>query len=118
MTKTLLIDFDGVIHSYTSRFTSPEEILDGPVEGAIEALERYTDHFDVYIFSTRCQYDKAIDAMRKWLLKHGLSEITLGHVFFTCEKIPAWVMLDDRAITFKGDFPTPQEIQTFKPWNK
>ena len=36
--RTVLVDFDGVIHSYTSPFTTPDEIKDPPVPGAFEWL--------------------------------------------------------------------------------
>jgi hypothetical protein len=33
------------------------------------------------------------------------------------EKPPAFVGIDDRVLTFKGVWPTVEEIQNFKPWN-
>ena len=33
MRKTVVLDFDGVIHEYKSRWISPGIISDGPVEG-------------------------------------------------------------------------------------
>jgi hypothetical protein len=34
------------------------------------------------------------------------------------EKPPALVTIDDRAITFTGEWPAMAELLAFKPWNK
>ena len=33
-------------------------------------------------------------------------------------KPPAFVTLDDRALTFTGEWPAVAELRGFKPWNK
>ena len=51
--KDICVDFDGVIHSYTSGWKGIDVIPDPPVEGAIEALHIYCQHFNVNIYSAR-----------------------------------------------------------------
>lgn len=41
--QTICVDFDGVLHSYTSRFTVPDEVLDRPTPGALGWLEDMID---------------------------------------------------------------------------
>ena len=54
MTKpTLVLDFDGVIHSYTSGWKGADVIPDPPVDGAIAFMLGALLHFDVVIFSSR-----------------------------------------------------------------
>ena len=119
---TVAVDFDGVLHSYTSPWVNAETIPDPPVPGAIEWLREIVKDFQVIIFTTRGKTDAGRAAVIAWLLKHGLHEAMAGGVSFpvTAEKPPALVYLDDRAIRFEGPgtFPTAQQIHAARPWNK
>lgn len=120
--KTIAIDFDGVIHSYTSPWTKAEEITDPPVPGAIEFLKDliYSEKWDVCIFSTRNETEAAVDAMRRWLRKYSSPDDLhfIDRIRFPIKKPSAFVGLDDRVITFTGTWPSYQELEKFKPWNK
>ena len=59
----LCLDFDGVIHSYTSGWKGADVIPDPPVDGALDFLERASAHFDVQIFSSRSNQPGGIEAM-------------------------------------------------------
>jgi hypothetical protein len=126
MNKPILcLDFDGVIHSYTSGWKGAAIIPDPPVEGAIAFMLGALHHFHVVIFSSRSNQPGGESAMRSWLRMHagaawhetpagpGLEDIE-----FVDEKPAAFITLDDRAITFNGTWPTIAELQAFKPWNK
>ena len=113
---TICIDFDGVIHSYTSGWQGIDKIPDPPVDGALEALKVYTGYFDVCIYSSRSKEQVGIDAMLKWLIKHGLEMGYLGRIRFPTQKPAAFITIDDRAICFEGRFPHPKEILSFQPW--
>ena len=52
----LSLDFDGVIHSYTSGWQGPRTIPDAPVPGALRFLIEAQRRFQVAIFSSRGQY--------------------------------------------------------------
>lgn len=131
MTKdkpTLCLDFDGVIHSYVSGWQGYDVISDPPVEGAIEFLLEAVNHFDVCIFCARSETDRGIRAMQAWLSKHeavywkehpnlSLPKTTLlMNIDFPRKRPPAFVTLDDRAITFTGKFPSMQTLKRFQPW--
>ena len=121
----LCLDFDGVIHSYTSGWKGADVIPDEPVEGAIGFLIEAVQTFDVCIFSSRSNQKGGISAMKKWLKEHSGNcwyESPCGagieDVRFVTEKPPAMVSIDDRCITFTGEWPSVESLLMFKPWNK
>jgi hypothetical protein len=116
--KSLCIDFDGVIHLYTRSFKAHDIIEDEPHPQAFKALEEYLTRFQVYIYSSRSSSPEGIEAMRKWFREHKCSESVLRQLIFSEKKPPAVVYLDDRGWCFNGKFPTVEEIDDFKPWNR
>lgn len=124
--KIICVDFDGVLHSYKSGWKGADRIPDPPVAGdsiwsnAIDWLEDMIAYpeFIICIFSSRSHYFSGRQAMKKWLRKYGLCEEALKKLRFPKEKPAAFVTIDDRAIVFKGEFPTVANILDFKPWNK
>jgi hypothetical protein len=121
----LCLDFDGVIHSYSSGWKGADVIPDPPVDGAIAFMLGALDHFDVSIFSSRSNQSGGIAAMQKWLRHHAGNtwyETPLGpgleDIKFPTEKPAAMVSIDDRALTFDGTWPSIESLKTFKPWNK
>jgi 5'(3')-deoxyribonucleotidase len=113
---TVAVDFDGVLHSYTSPWVNATTIPDPPVPGAIEWLTVIAHDFDVVIFTTRGETIEGQVAVLEWLRNHGLNGIQIKAV--TARKPPALVYIDDRAWRFEGTFPTADEIHRAKPWNK
>lgn len=113
----LSLDFDGVLHSYTSRWKGPAIVSDPPTEGAAEALQHYLTHFDVQIFSSRSHQDGGIIAMRDWCLQH-FGDAIASELGFPCYKPPALIGLDDRILTFQGTWPSVATLRAFRPWNK
>ena len=126
MSKPILcLDFDGVVHSYTSRWQGATVIPDDPTDGAIEFMLAALHDFDVVIFSSRSNQKGGTEAMRNWLKRHAGNcwyESPCGpgleDVRFVTEKPPALVTLDDRASTFTGTWPKVADLLAFKPWNK
>ena len=117
MSKPILcLDFDGVIHSYTSGWQGADKILDPPVEGAKEFLQDALQHFKVVIYSSRSVYADGPKAMREWMDSYGLDPF--HEIEMPLHKPPAFVTIDDRAITFTGKWPSIGELVDFKPWNK
>ena len=133
MNKPILcVDFDGVVHLYTTKWTDALTISDGPVPGALRWLWKATEWFDVQIYSSRSKTPGAIQAMRDWMMHHALEEFGLNHpmtdapkevpypIDFATEKPAAFLTIDDRAVCFEGDWEglEPADLLNFKPWNK
>ena len=114
--RTLLLDFDGVIHSYTSGWVQHNVIPDPPVPGAFAFIAEAVLFFEVAIYSSRSSKTMGIEAMRAWFTDHGLSAEVLEQLTFPLEKPPAFVTLDDRAITFTGVFPSMADLDRFRTW--
>lgn len=112
--RTICVDFDGVLHSYTSPWVDAETIPDPLVPGAVAFLREAVEHYQVIIFSTRAKTVAGVLAMRAYLNAHGLGDVTplLGYSY---EKVPALAYIDDRAWRFAGTFPTMQDIAA-QPW--
>lgn len=117
MEKTVVFDFDGVIHSYTSGWLGETTISDPPVPGIREALkEIHGAGYEVVVVSTRCATEKGKGAIEAWLYNNGLRE----YIDKVCkEKLPAIDYIDDRAICFDGHPENLlKKIQSFEPWYK
>lgn len=118
---TIAIDFDGVIHDYRSSFTSVDEVLDPPVEGALDFITTLLHaHYRVIIFSTRCReypgHEGGTEAIKKWLVKHGMQEPYMELLEFSAEKHAAILYIDDHGWQFRGTFPSLTEIENFTTW--
>lgn len=85
MKPIISIDFDGVIHSYTSGWKGPRTIPDEPVPGALEFLVHALDCFNVAIFSSRSRYIGGRRAMKRWL---HTNYVYLGTRLDT--EVPSW----------------------------
>lgn len=118
MTKTICVDFDGVLHSYVSGWQGFDVISDPPVMGAFDWLSCLIadDRFRVCVYSSRSAHRSGIEAMKRWFAKHGLAKDEIDGIEFPEKKPPAWITLDDRAICFEGVFPTADEVDNFLPW--
>jgi len=123
VTKTISIDFDGVIHRY-SKGWHDGTIYDEPMEGAFEYIKRLMDEgYCVYVLSTRSPRQ-----IKKWLDYHlwrwdSFSDNDQAVFYsFKPEVIPFWVKtwqkqrilgitnrklpavayIDDKAVRFEG----------------
>ena len=119
MSKPILcLDFDGVIHSYSSGWKGADVAPDPPVAGAIEFIRSALDHFDVQIYSSRSGQPGGINAMQDWMLAHSDDYRLVQAVGWPDVKPAAFVTIDDRALTFEGTWPAIDSLKAFKPWNK
>lgn len=107
--RTLLIDLDGVLNTYTGGYDP--DFIPPMRDGAKEFLAALAPNFELKLFTTR-----APELAQKWLhdnqISHFFSEVTNI-------KKPAWLLIDDRCLTFKGDYEIiTEKILKFTPWYK
>lgn len=129
----LCLDFDGVLHSYTSGWKGAATIPDPPVAKMVPFLERAIAEFDVQIFSSRTGEEGGVDAMKQWLEYHVFDHFggamadppeleraiaIRDAISWPTEKPQAMVTLDDRAIQFNGEWPSIAWLKAFQPWYK
>lgn len=114
MKKTVVFDFDGVIHKYSKGYQDGS-IYDSPNENIKELIDNLrTNNYEVVVVSTRCNTEQGIQSISKYLADNN---ITVDKV---CkEKPPAMVYIDDRAICYDPlDKNILNEILKFKPNQK
>ena len=111
----LIVDFDGVLHSYSSGWKGIDVIPDPPVPGAQEFTKNALAHFRIAVFSSRSEKPEGIQAMQTWMEQH---QFPVSELEFPITKPPAFLTLDDRGWQFNGSFPDVQELLDFIPWWK
>jgi hypothetical protein len=115
MKQTIILDFDGVVHSYTSGWKGADVIPDPPTPGAKEAILKLREKYVVVICSSRSHQFGGIAAIRAWLDKHGIYVDDVPE-----HKPPHVCVIDDRALRFEGDWQAVLDgiERASVPWNK
>ena len=107
--KTILIDLDGVLNSYTGDFN--KDLIPPIKRGAKNFLKKLAGKFSIRIFTTR---NKLLTA--KWLIENDIDKYIED---ITNTKDLAWLYIDDRCLTFNDDFSDLiNRIDNFKPYYK
>ena len=102
----ILIDLDGVLNSYKGDYK--ENHIPKPQKGVWEFLEDLSKNYIIKIFTTRKK-----NLVEPWLKKHNLDKYIND---ITNVKEPAFLYVDDRSITYSGDYKELQRaIIDFKP---
>ena len=122
----LCLDFDGVVHSYTSGWKGVDKIPDPPVEGVFEFILMASTLFEIKIFSSRSAQREGRVAMENWFIHYGTlwdekNQIVEGEypkVDFPEHKPAAFISIDDRVVLFKGEWPNVFDLRKFKPWHQ
>ena len=107
--KTILIDLDGVLNTYVGKYD--KNIIPPLRQGAFDFLKKLSSDFRILLFTSR---DSSL--AKKWIkdnkLNHYIEDVTNI-------KEPSYLMVDDRCLTFRGDYDDiKKEIDSFKPWYK
>lgn len=125
MSKTLVLDFDGVCHQYTSPWKGYTVISDPPVPGVFEFIQEAQKHFRVAIYSTRSNIPAGREMMKRWfrswaekLLPEGTDLDFLEDLYYPIEKPAAFLNIDDRGYHFTGEWPDMEFLLNFRPWNR
>jgi len=104
---TVCIDLNGVLDMYSG--WKGEGHMDPPRPGADWFLAELSQDYKVVVFTTQ-----PAEQVWEWLREHRLAE-WVDEV--TDRKVPAVAYIDDRAVTFRGDFEeTLREIRAFRPY--
>ena len=107
--KTILVDLDGVLNTYTGKFD--ENFIPPIKEGARELITDLSENYKIVIFTTRNSF-----LASKWIVENGLGEYVEN---VTNVKEPAYLIVDDRCINFDGDYSKlKNKIDNFKVWYK
>lgn len=97
--RCISFDFDGVIHSYVSKWVAPEIIPDPPVEGMKEEIELLKKKGrGIIINSSRARTVAGKMAIREYMDKNNIP-----YDYITSTKMPSVVYVDDRAMLFDGE---------------
>lgn len=117
--KTIALDFDGPINSYTSGWMDGNPALpDLPTEGAFDFIRTlFQAKYEVVIHSTRAR-GEGVDRIKRWLRGHGLEEQYVQAIVVTDRKPPAMVYIDDRGFRFEGKWPTVKELAVLETPHK
>lgn len=107
MPKIISIDLDGVLNTYNGKFEHNK--LSPIKEGAFEFLRDLAKDYSIEIFTVRDN-----ELTKEWLIENNLMRFVNN---ITNKKNPyASVILDDRAITFNGDYTNAyNQIINFQP---
>ena len=113
----LCVDFDGVIHDYKHGWQGGK-IYGSVTPGFFDWLSLALPLFRVVVYSSRSKDSGMIDAMRDWLIKENAGNELPDGISFSHEKPPAFLTIDDRALTFRGDWSEfmPAKLMQFRPW--
>lgn len=68
--RILCLDFDGVLHSYSSGWKGASVIPDPPTPNALQFLIMALERFEVHILSSRSHQWGGKRAMKEWLRQH------------------------------------------------
>jgi hypothetical protein len=104
----LCLDFDGVIHSYTSGWKGANVIPDPPVQGTADFIAQAVNHFRVAVFSSRSNQPGGVAAMKVYVHRllvaqhQGDGTDIFDQLEWPTEKPAAFVTIDDRALCFTG----------------
>ena len=109
MQKTILLDLDGVLNKYDGNYD--KEYIPPIKEGAYELIKELYQNYKIVIFTVRNSL-----IVSKWLIENGLDKYVEN---VTNIKGPAYLIIDDRCINFKGDYKRlKKEIEKFNVWYK
>lgn len=111
--KTIVFDFDGVIHSYKSGWKGIDIIPDEPVQGIKDAIvEIRKAGYYVAVVTTRATDMKGAEAVWAYLKKHDIKVDSVGSM-----KPPAICYIDDRGLKFDGKTDKLlEQIENFHSW--
>lgn len=81
MKKTVVFDFDGVIHSYKSGWKGMSVISDPPVPGIGKAISKLRSAgYEIVVVSTRCASVDGMTAVKQYLANNNIFVDTVSDI--------------------------------------
>ena len=109
MKKTILIDLDGVLNTYTGNFD--KNFIPPIKDGAFDFLKQLSQEYQIKLFTTR---NKILAS--KWISENKLEDFIDD---ITNIKELSYLYIDDRCINFNGNYKDlTNQIEQFKVWYK
>lgn len=104
-THQIAIDFDGVIHKNSKGFYDGT-VYDEPIEGALEAIKKLSQQYEIVIFTAKAKPDRPLvngktgsELIWDWLKKYDIQQYIKK---VTSEKPRAVLYIDDKGIRFES----------------
>ena len=114
--RTISIDFDGVIHNDYLGWNDGT-IYGDPIDGSIEAIKSLSEKYTLILFTAKAKPDRPLvdgktgaELIWIWLKKHGISNCFKE---ITAEKPRCLFYIDDKAIRFQNWNQAINDIQMF-----
>jgi hypothetical protein len=115
-TKTIAIDFDGVIHSFEFGFHDGT-IYGTPLPGSLESIKKIAEKYKIVIYTAKAKKDRPLingktgtELVWEWLKKYKIDTLIAD---VTAEKPRAVCYIDDKAIQFINWNQTLNDLSTF-----
>ena len=115
-TKTIAIDFDGVIHSFEFGFHDGT-IYGTPLPGSLESIKKIAEKYKIIIYTAKAKKDRPLingktgtELVWEWLKKYEIDTLIAD---VTAEKPRAICYIDDKAIQFINWNQTLNDLSTF-----
>lgn len=107
--KTILLDIDGVLNFYNGEYI--ENFIPPIRPDAKDFLDKLSKTCKIKLFTSR-----DINLAEKWVKENNIQKYIKE---ITNTKEPAWLIIDDRCISFNGNFDDlNKNIESFKVWYK
>lgn len=115
-TKTIAIDFDGVIHSFEFGFHDGT-IYGTPLPGSLESIKKIAEKYKIIIYTAKAKKDRPLingktgtELVWEWLKKYKIDTLIAD---VTAEKPRAVCYIDDKAIQFINWNQALNDLSTF-----
>jgi len=115
-TKTIAIDFDGVIHSFEFGFHDGT-IYGTPLPGSLESIKKIAEKYKIVIYTAKAKKDRPLingktgtELVWEWLKKYKIDTLIAD---VTAEKPRAICYIDDKAIQFINWNQALNDLSTF-----
>ena len=115
-TKTISIDFDGVIHNDNLGWHDGT-IYGSPIEGSLEAVKKLAENYTLILFTAKAKPDRPLvdgktgaELIWEWLEQYGVKDCFKE---ITAEKPRCLFYIDDKAIRFTNWNQALDDVKLF-----